>query len=262
MTARRAALGAALHLVVVAGVLLLAGYPVVGPYGAVGLLLLGALPAALPAPARWWAAAGLVVATAGAVVVEVVLPGPHSAVLDGERVTAGVAVLDRHVAVWPLLLGLLVLAAAVAPGPHSRPSWGRALAGAVAAGGLLAGLVLLAGLARGWAAAPPFALTYGLPGLVLLGALVGLTRLRWRLTTPVAVLGGALALAVVASWVLPVGDPVVGLLGSSTLGLPVALVLAAVEATGRAVVRRALGDPVAPRTPASAAGGGPAASPS
>lgn len=243
MTGRRAAAWATGHLVGVAGLALLLGYPVVGPYAAVGLLVLGAFPAVLAAPARWWAAAVLVAVTAAAVVVEVVVPGPESAVLDGERVTTGVAVLDRHLAVWPLVLGLLVLVAAVLSGPGSRRSWGRALAGAAAAGALLTGLVLLAGLGRGWTSAPPFALVYGLPALVLLGAVAGLARLRGGLVTPTAVLGVALVLAVVASWVLPFGDPVAGLLGSSTTWLAVALLLAAVEAVGRAVVRRALGRP-------------------
>ena len=245
MTARRAAAGGSGFLVVVAGLMLLLGYPLVGPYGAAGLLLLGALPAALPRPARRWPAAVLLVVTAGAAAVELAVAGPDTGVLDGERVTTGLAVLDRFVTGWPLVLALLLLVAAGPPGRSApRPSRGRALAGAAAAGGVLAGLVLLAGLGRGWFAALPFALSYGLPALVLLGAVVALALRRGRLVAPAGVLGVALAVAVVAGWVLPVGDPVAGLLSSSTIWLLLALVLGAVELAGRAVVRRALGRPV------------------
>jgi hypothetical protein len=246
VTAARAGGWGAGFLVVVAGLMLLLGYPLVGPYGAAGLLLLGALPAALPPPARRWPAAVLLVATAGAAAVEIAVAGPDTGVLDGERVTTGLAVLDRFVTGWPLVLALLLLVAAVEHGRSAaRPSRGRALAGAVAAGALLAGLVLLAGLGRGWLAALPFALAYGLPALFLLGAVVALALRRGRLVAPTGVLGVALAIAVVAGWVLPVGDPVAGLVSSSTIWFVLALVLGAVELAARAAVRRALGRPVA-----------------
>lgn len=244
MSAGRVTGWAAAHAVAVTGLVLLFGHAVPGPYGLVGSAVLGAVAAALWATGLRSPATAVLLAQAGAVVVEIVLPGPDVARLGAERVTAGIAVLERHVAVWPLVLLLMLLAGGVEyTRSAGRWSWGRSLVAAAGSGVIVGALVLVAGAEQGWAEVAPYRLSYGLPGLVVLGAVVATTLLRGHLVTPAVVSGLALVVAVVASWVLPIGDPVAGLMASSTLWLTAALPVALVEVVGRALVRRVLGSP-------------------
>lgn len=236
----------AAHPALVLALMLVLTYPLPGPYGLAGLVLLGAVPAALHH--RWRLRRPAVVALLGAaaaITIELVVPGPTIAALDWDmppqpagwaRVTTGIPVLERYVATWPLLLALCLVAAGLERA--DRSGWARSLGRATVAAVTITALVGLAGLQRGWASAPPVAVLYGLPYLLVLALLAALLLFRFRLVTPAIVLGTALALGAVAYWVQPVGDAVTGMVASTFLYLTLALLLAGTEALLRRVRRR------------------------
>jgi hypothetical protein len=220
------------------------GYPPPGAgaaaAGTAGLVLLGAVPAGLHR--RWGLrapAAVVAAALVGAVVAELVVPGPVVAGLDGQQLTLGVAVLARFVGSWPLVLAVALLVGLVEHRTRTaRPRWATALRTAGAGALVVTGLVLLHGAGRGWATAPPIAVSWGTPVLLVLAFVAALLLVRPRLVAPAALLGTALTVAAVATWVQPVGDPAVGLLNLGPLQLVLGLLLAAGELAARAVARR------------------------
>lgn len=223
----------AAHLLLVAGLMLVLGYPLIGLFGAVGLLVVGASAAALRV--RFWSSwPAVLVLAAGlaAVVIELVTPDSTIAVLNGESVTTGVPVLGRYVAGSPLLLALVLLAALV----ESGPAWSRRLWGVVALAFAVSttGLVVVAG----WASASPPALAFGVPALFVLAFLVAALRLRAGLVSPAVLLALVLGVATVTSWVQPVGDPIAGLVSSTWSHLAFALLWGLVEFGVRGVARR------------------------
>ena len=237
-----------------------AGHPVVTPAAVGGLLV----PAAVAAVAGWrWRllspAAMFAIIGGGVLAVEIATPGPVVAALGEEQLTTGTAVLEAHLAAWPLTAALLLLAAvteaalrggwrAVAAGPDgvvrgARPGWGRSLGYAAATGLALTGCAALAGaLTEGWTTTPPPWVAVG-PGYLAFSAFLGvLVLLRGRLVTPVAVVGLVLLTAVAVTAVTGgAAAPLSGyLLHAATWGL----LPGAVEAGLRAVVRRVRRRPV------------------
>ncbi|HZG88863.1 MAG TPA: hypothetical protein VEZ42_01490, partial [Pseudonocardia sp.] len=217
------------------------GEPAAVAVGAAGLALLGGLAAELHR--RWGLrspAVVVVVAVLAAMAVEIAVPGPRVVALDGDRLTLGQPVLARFAAGWPLLLALALLAALAERRWRRpvRPSWGTALRIAAAAAGVFAALVLLAGVLRGWLAAPPPYLAVTAPVLAGSAFLAALPLVRARALAPAVVLGAALGVAVVACWVQRVGDPVAGLLSFIGIYCAMALLVSAVELAARAGLAR------------------------
>ncbi|GAA1175211.1 hypothetical protein [Pseudonocardia alaniniphila] len=237
----RSAAGGAAHLLLVGGLLLGLGHPLVGLLDAAGLALLGALPAGLHASRRLrLPGAVLVTSLAVAVAVELALPGPTVAVLGGERVTTGMTLLAGYTAAWPLLLALVLLTGVVGWSATATVRPRRLIATGVAgmSGLTCTGLVLLSGVTRGWVPSPVVPPAWGASGLFVLAAMAVLFLLRTRVRSPLLVLAVPLAAAAVLSWVTdPVdGNPASGLVASGVLYAVLALLLAAAELAVRAAV--------------------------
>ncbi len=229
-------------LLAVAALILALGYPLPGPWEAVGLFLLGAVPAwsmvrlGLRAPA-----AVVGVGLLAAVVVELVLPGPWIAALGPDRLTSGTTVLANFAASWPLWLLVALLAGlgerVLRQRPDVRRGWAAALVVGVVCGVGTAGLVLLAGVPRGWLTTPHLGLAFGLPAMAVLGFLAGVVLWRWRLATPWVTLLVAVSVAAVASLVATAGDPAAGMVNAALPYLALALLLLAAELLVRLAVR-------------------------